>query len=54
MKILKKVYMHNTYTLHICSMKSPLATDLHNSNNPRPELLVGVDDDLPVHVGHYL
>jgi hypothetical protein len=22
--------------------------------NPRPELLVGMNDELPVHVGHYL
>ncbi len=35
-------------------MKSPLATGIHNSLNPRPELLVGGDDDLPVHVSHFL
>ena len=27
---------------------------IHNSLNPRPELLVGADDDLPVLVGPYL
>jgi hypothetical protein len=29
-------------------------TGIHNSLNPRPELLVGGDDDLPVHVSQYL
>ncbi len=29
-------------------------TGIHNSLNPRPELLVGEDGDLPVHVSHYL
>jgi len=29
-------------------------TGIHNSLNPRPELLVGGNDDLPVHVSHYL
>ncbi len=29
-------------------------TGIHNSLNPRLGLLVGRDDDLPVHVGHYL
>ncbi len=27
---------------------------IHNSLNPRPDLLVWGDDDLPVHVSHYL
>ncbi len=27
---------------------------MYNSPDPRPELLVGIDDDLPVHVNHYL
>ncbi len=27
---------------------------MRNSLNPRPELLVGMDDDLPVHVSLYL
>ncbi len=32
-----------------------IPTGIHNSLlNPRPELLVGTDDGLPVHVGHYL
>ena len=30
------------------------STGIHNSLNPRPELLVGGDDDLPVHVSHFL
>ncbi len=29
-------------------------TGIYNSLNPRPELLVEGDDDLPVLVGHYL
>ncbi len=33
-------------------MKSPLAST--KSLNPRPELLVGTVDDLPVHATHYL
>jgi hypothetical protein len=33
-------------------MKSPLAST--TTSNPRPELLVWGDDDLPVHVSHYL
>ena len=28
-------------------------TGIHNSLNPRPELLVGGNDDLPVHVSQY-
>ncbi len=31
-----------------------IPTGLHNSRNPRPELLAGVYDDLPVLVCHYL
>ncbi len=31
-----------------------IPTGIHSSLNPRPELLVGMDDDLPVHVGHCL
>ncbi len=27
---------------------------LHNSLNPRPELLAGMNDDLPVKVFHYI
>jgi hypothetical protein len=27
---------------------------LHNSLNPRPEPLAGMNDDLPVKVGHYI
>jgi hypothetical protein len=29
-------------------------TGFHNSFNPRPEFLVGMNDELSVHVGHYL
>jgi hypothetical protein len=29
-----------------------IPTGINNSLNPRPELLVGTDEDLPVHVGH--
>ncbi len=29
-------------------------TGIHNSLNPRPELLIGGDDGLPVHVSLYL
>ncbi|MFN9982850.1 MAG: hypothetical protein ACK53Y_23170, partial [bacterium] len=31
-----------------------IPTGIHNSLNPRPELLVGMYDDLPVYVSHYL
>ncbi len=31
-----------------------ISTGIHNSLNPRLELLVRTDDDLPVHVAHYL
>jgi hypothetical protein len=41
------------YYIHICSMKSPLAST-HNSLNLRQELLAGAGDDLHVHGGHYL
>jgi hypothetical protein len=30
------------------------STGIYNSLNPRPELLVGMNDKLPVHLGHYL
>ncbi len=33
-------------------MKNP--SGLHNSLNPRPELLAGMNNDLPVKVGHYI
>ncbi len=49
MKISDKVYMNITYTFN-----NKIPTVLHNSLNPRPELLAGEDDDLRVHVGHYL
>ena len=29
-------------------------TGFHNSFNPRPEFIVGMNDELSVHVGHYL
>jgi hypothetical protein len=31
-----------------------MTTGLYNSLNPRPELLAGSDDDLPVNVGPYI
>jgi hypothetical protein len=31
-----------------------IPTVIHNYLNPRPKLLVGMNDELPVHVGHYL
>ena len=31
-----------------------ISIGLHNSLNPRTKLLTGMDDDLPVHVDHYL
>ncbi len=31
-----------------------IPTGIHNSLNPRPELLVVTNDKLPVYVGHYL
>jgi hypothetical protein len=31
-----------------------IPTGIHNSLNPGPELLVVMNDKLPVHVGHYL
>ncbi len=31
-----------------------IPTGIHNSLNPRPELLVLMNDKLPVHIGHYL
>jgi hypothetical protein len=40
------------YKIHIYLMKTPFF--LHNSLNPRPELLAGMNDDLPVKVGHYI
>ncbi len=35
-------------------MFNKIATGLNNSLNTRLEHLAGVDDDFPVHVGHYL
>jgi hypothetical protein len=49
MKISDKVYIiSHTHLIN------EIPTVLHNSLNPRPELLAGADDDLPVGVGHYL
>ncbi len=31
-----------------------MTNGLYNSLNPRPELLAGADDDLPVNVGPYI
>jgi hypothetical protein len=31
-----------------------IPTGIHNNLNPRPELLVRRDEDLPAHVGHSL
>jgi hypothetical protein len=31
-----------------------ISTSTNNSLNPRPELLLGTDEDLPVQVSHYL
>jgi len=49
MKVSEKVLMHITNTF---IQKIPIG--LHNSLNPRTELLTGADNHLPVHVGHYL
>ncbi len=42
----------------LCMLRTQIFNEIptgnHNSLNPRPELLVRRDDDLPVHVGHYL
>jgi hypothetical protein len=35
-------------------MKFEIPSGLHKSLNPRPELLAGRDDDLPISVGHYI
>ncbi len=35
-------------------MLNEIPTGLHNSLNLRQEQLAEVDDDLPLHVGHYL
>jgi hypothetical protein len=35
-------------------LRTELFTEIHNNLNPRPELLVRRDDDLPVYVGHSL
>jgi hypothetical protein len=43
MKILGKVYMN---------LFDEIPNGLHNSLNPRPELLAGADDDLPVNISH--
>jgi hypothetical protein len=48
MKISDKVYR----ILHTHSINE-IPTVLHNSLYPRPELLTGADDDLPVHASHY-
>ncbi len=50
MKISGEVYMliYRTYLFN----ENP--SDLHNSLNPRPEALAGMNDDLPVKVGHYI
>jgi hypothetical protein len=44
MKILGKVYMH------ITNLFNEIPNGLHNSLSPRPELVAGADNDLPVHV----
>ncbi len=49
MKTSGKVYMLIAYTIF-----DKIPTGLQNSPFPRPELLAGVDDGLPVHVSHYL
>ncbi len=46
----EKVYMHIPYTI---ILKNP-HWHPNNSLNRRPELLVGMNDELPVYVGHYL
>ncbi len=51
MKISEKVYMHILVYAHFFN---EIPTGLHNSLNLRPESLTGEDDNLPVHVGHYL
>jgi hypothetical protein len=48
MKLSGKDYMHITNTLLFYENPS----GLHNSLYPRPELLAGMNDDLPVKVGH--
>ena len=40
------VYIYHTYLVN----ENP--SGLHNSLNPRPKLLAGINDDLPVKVGH--
>ncbi len=47
MKLSGKVYMHIKYTF---IYENP--SGLHNSLNPRPELLAGMNDDLPVKFAH--
>ena len=42
------------YAYYIHNLFNEVPTCIHNSFNSRPELLVGGDDDLPVHVSHYL
>ncbi len=42
------------YGNYIQLLFNEVPTGIHNSLNPRPELLVGGDDDLPFHVTHYL
>jgi hypothetical protein len=51
MKISGKVYMHILYCTYLFD---EYPNGLHNSLNPRPELLAGMNDDLPVKVGHYI
>ena len=52
MKISEKVYIRITHYVHIYSMNSAPASTTAWIRDP--ELLAGMDDDLPVHVGHYL
>ena len=42
------------YGNYIQLLFNEVPTGIHNSLNPRPELLVEGDDDPPVHVSHYL
>ncbi len=48
MKKTKFIWISHTHLVN------EITSVLHNSLNPRPEPLAGADDDLPVHVGHYL
>ena len=51
MKMSGKVYMHIIYSTYLFK-ETPSV--LHNSLNPRPELLAGMNNDLPVKEGHYI